>query len=317
MVLAIDIGNTTIAFTGLEPQFNEAGDRTSTSASTEKVPFQEAPCQEAPSQEFSYHEVSCQEVQFQELSFQSGLPSDYEICFMEKIPTQTGKDLPSFMEAAEGILRRNVSPDKKIVAAAVSSVVPACTPAAAAFAEKICGVSPVVVNCHCDSGLLFSDIPVPEKVGADRIADAAWAAERYPLPVMTADLGTATTINVVSGNREFLGGMIAAGVRTSLNALRSGTAQLPQLEPGHVKKEDLIGRDTAGCMLSAAVIGAAAMIDGLAAHVEEQLGCPLTLVLTGGNAGVVSEWIRHTYIHEPDLAAKGTALIAQREHAAK
>ena len=112
MVLAIDIGNTTIAFTGLEPQFNEAGDRTSTSASTEKVLFQEVP-------------------------FQPGLPSDYEICFMEKIPTQTGKDLPSFMEAAEGILRRNVSPDKKIVAAAVSSVVPACTPAAAAFAEKL------------------------------------------------------------------------------------------------------------------------------------------------------------------------------------
>ena len=104
---------------------------------------------------------------------------------------------------------------------------------------------------------------------------------------------------------------------TIYNTMSRSKEPLQPLEPGHVKKEDLIGRDTAGCMLSAAVIGAAAMIDGLAAHVEEQLGCPLTLVLTGGNAGVVSEWIRHTYIHEPDLAAKGTALIAQREYAAK
>lgn len=290
MVLAIDIGNTTIAFTGLEPQFDAEGNPDHSSS---------------PAGEFSFHHGK------------NGLPADFEILFTEKIPTQTGKDLPAFMEAAQEILRRNVPPDSKISAAAVSSVVPACTPAAAAFAEKICGVSPVVVSCRSDSGLHFFNIPVPEKVGADRIADAAWASERYPLPVMTADLGTATTINVVSTDREFLGGMIAAGVRTSLNALRTGTAQLPQLEPGHVGKEDLIGRDTAGCMLSAAVIGTAAMIDGLAAHVEEQLGCPLTLILTGGNAGAVSEWIRHSYIHEPDLAAKGTALIAEREGAGK
>ncbi|MDO5486618.1 MAG: hypothetical protein Q4F51_09895, partial [Sarcina sp.] len=70
MVLAIDIGNTTIAFTGLEPRFGEEGDISGVPLITEEV------------------------------HFHNGLPSDYEICFTEKIPTQTGKDLPSFMEAA-------------------------------------------------------------------------------------------------------------------------------------------------------------------------------------------------------------------------
>lgn len=312
MILVIDIGNTNIKFTGIE---------------------------------------DCS---------QNGEPGpdgeDFSILFEDRLPTVRGKDIPDFLQQAHHLLvQHGISfmQDKDegaVEAVAISSVVPADTPAAVSLAERICRRPPVLISCKSDSGLSFDRLPFPERVGTDRIADAAWAAARYPLPAMTVDLGTATTINVVapvSGeavsekwtksaqdnekNTElcasadgrsflrpgltgvFLGGMIGAGVRTSLQALRTGTAQLPELEPCAVPPENLIGINTDGCMLSSAIVGTAAMIEGLAARVEEQLGRPVTLILTGGNARFVSPWIRRPFIYEASLASKGTAVIALRE----
>lgn len=259
---------------------------------------------------------------------------DFKILFEDRLPTESGKDRQKFLQhAGQQLARRGIAflphgGAQTVRAVAVSSVVPAVTPAAVGLAEKICSSPPVVISCRSDSGLSFDGLPAPERVGTDRIADAAWAAARYPLPAMTVDLGTATTINVigpVAGEAEkrdmlrpgltgvFLGGMIGAGVKTSLHALRTGTAQLPELEPCAVAAEKLIGIDTDGCMLSSAVVGTAAMIEGLAARVEEQLGSPVTLILTGGNAKFVSPWIRRPFVYEAALASKGTAVIALRE----
>ena len=342
VILVIDIGNTTIAFTGIRER--ETGDMSACRQSgqggtgTGTGPVSRA-CSAA-----------------------GYIPED-GILFEKKLPTQAGKDIPGFLDQAGKLLAEEESAARpsRIRLVSISSVVPACTPAAVRLAQTICSAPPVVVSRTCDTGLSLARLPFPDKVGADRIADAAWAAAAYPLPAMTADLGTATTINIIArpdhgtpersrkrkdrrpeaggtgsareqaaGRKDhdagpmappacgningiFLGGMIGAGVRTSLQALRSGTAQLPALEPQAVPPDALIGRDTDGCMLSAAVVGTAAMIDGLAAHVEQQLGRPLTLILTGGNARYVREWIRHPFVDEPHLAAKGIALIGLRE----
>ena len=293
MILVIDIGNTTIAFTGMAAK--EDG-------------------QENP---------------------------EFEILFEQKLPTETGRDLPRFLLEAEQLLTDqigktglsdSIDADVRkegfpISIVAISSVVPACTPAVEKLAEKICDTPPVLISSECDTGLSLARIGAPETIGADRLADSAWAAARFPLPAVTVDLGTATTINVIGylaqdqeGGGEngkkipaFLGGMIGAGVRTSLLALHQLTAQLPALEPEPVFPEEMIGTDTRTNMLSAAVIGTAAMIEGMADRVQEQLGTPVTLILTGGNARVVSPWIRHPFYYEPALAAKGTAVIALRE----
>ena len=315
LILVIDIGNTTIAFTGI------AGDHAD-----------------------GKNAARCR---------------DLSVLFEAKLPTETGKDAARFLQEAELLLAQHgiaflqdhkeqysseneeAAPgyldQRQVQAVALSSVVPAATPAAVRLSEKVCTVPPVRISCKSDSGLSFDSLPAPDRVGTDRIADSAWAAARYPLPAMTADLGTATTINVIAAPGQgdkfvprrdmtvesgilrpgalgtFLGGMIGAGVRTSLQALRTGTAQLPDLEPGPVASENLIGIDTDGCMLSSAIVGTAAQIEGLAARVEEQLGMPLTLILTGGNAGYVSPWIRRPFIYEPSLASKGAAIIALRE----
>ena len=108
----------------------------------------------------------------------------------------------------------------------ISSVVPSVLTLLQECVRNLFGTEPLLVTSESDLGMTFS-IPEPEKVGRDRLVDAAWAAAHYPLPVITVDLGTATTFNVVDENRVFRGGVICPGLSTGLRAL-AGAAELPQ-----------------------------------------------------------------------------------------
>ena len=124
---------------------------------------------------------------------------------------------------------------------------------------------------------------------------------------MTVDLGTATTFNVLGENGVFLGGLIAPGLETGIHALASRTAQLPVLTL--CPPEELIGRDTEACMRSGAVYGTAAMIDGIVSRVETELDRKVTLILTGGLAGLVEPFCLHSRVWDPQLLPKGLALL--------
>jgi type III pantothenate kinase len=158
-------------------------------------------------------------------------------------------------------------------------------------------------------------VDVPSQVGSDRIVIAVAALAEYKAPLILMDLGTATTIEVVEPENTYLGGVIIPGVKISLDALTSRAAQIPGISLD--KPKQVIGKNTVDCMRSGMMYGTAAMIDGLALHVEEQIGSPLTLILTGGNAEFVSPWIRRPYVYEASLASKGTAVIALRENASR
>lgn len=108
----------------------------------------------------------------------------------------------------------------------VCSVVPDLTKVLADACTRLTGRKAMLVSPALNTGLTFA-VDAPDRVGRDRIADATAAAAHYPLPCMTVDLGTATTYNVISSKRAFLGGFILPGVQTSLRAISSGTAQLP------------------------------------------------------------------------------------------
>ena len=272
MILTVDIGNTTIALTGLER-----------------------------------------------------VGGDYNIVFAEKMPSDKGRR--DFHTPVERLLDGHFA---RIEGAALSSVVPELTEPVCRAVERVTGKAPVVISAK-DCGSLTYGVNEPEKVGLDRIADSAWAAARYPLPAVTADFGTATTFNVIGVGGSgctpdegivapfvyiedasdvggvCLGGMIAAGMQTSLNALSERAAQLPRL--GLSFPERLIGRNTEECMLSGAVIGAAAMTDGIAARAETELGAPVSLIITGGGAGLAEPFLAYPHIHEPYLLAKGLAYI--------
>ncbi len=195
----------------------------------------------------------------------------------------------------------------------LSSVVPGLTAPLAAACRRLTGQNPLTVGCALDTGLTFA-VPAPERLGADRIADAAAAAEGYPLPVMTVDLGTATTCNVVDAQRRFLGGFILAGVQTGLRAVSAGAAQLPPIAPQAAAA--LIGTDTVSALNNGAVYGTAACIDGLCDRVEAELGTALTVVLTGGLGPLIAPACRRKVLYDPDLLFKGLGLLWQKNRPA-
>ena len=190
----------------------------------------------------------------------------------------------------------------------ISSVVPSVLTLLQECVRNLFGTEPLLVTSESDLGMTFS-IPEPEKVGRDRLVDAAWAAAHYPLPVITVDLGTATTFNVVDENRVFRGGVICPGLSTGLRALGERCAQLPQVRLSSPKTA--IGVNTESCMLSGSVLGTAVLLDGITQRIEEELGRPATLVVTGGLAKYVTPLCRHPLTYDPELLLKGLALLYQ------
>lgn len=224
-----------------------------------------------------------------------GLNGD-KVVFNAKIPADGNFRLP-LNNALNGL---------KINSAVISSVIPSITDSVHTAVNEICGITPTVISAEMYSDILSFAIPEPEKLGLDRIADSAWAAVNLPLPAVTIDIGTAMTFNVIGKGRIFLGGIIAAGIQTSLNSLCEHTAQLPQtaLEI----PENVIGKNTRECMLSGAVFGAVSMIEGITRRIENELGEKATRVFTGGGAEFVKQFLPDSFIYEPFLTAKGIAI---------
>ena len=143
----------------------------------------------------------------------------------------------------------------------------------------------------------------PETVGADRIANAFVVCKNYSLPAIVVDLGTATTFDIISKDKEFFGGIILAGLDMQLRALNQFTSKLPKY---NVKKsEKAIGVDTETAILSGVVRGSASAIDGLIAQCEAEMGENATVILTGGFSEFIAEYLtRKPDFIDPDLTLK-------------
>ena len=235
---------------------------------------------------------------------------DGRVCFvahMDTVRTRTAAEYRAEMEKGFSH-RRHPERPVRFEGAVLTSVVPQITGALAECARHYTGKKPVIVSPEIRTGLTMG-VPDPHAVGKDRIVDAAYAAANFPLPVITVDLGTATTFNVVDENRVFRGGVICPGLSTGLRALGERCAQLPQVHLSSPK--NAIGTNTESCMLSGSVLGTAVLLDGIAARIEEELGRPATLVVTGGLAKYVTPLCRHPLTYDPELLLKGLALLYQ------
>ena len=139
-------------------------------------------------------------------------------------------------------------------------------------------------------------------------ASAATAAlAEYKPPLLIIDMGTATTITAIDAKGNYLGGCICTGVKISAEALSSRTAQLPAISLEAPKKA--IGRNTIDSMRSGLMMGAAAMLDGMTARMEKELGQPATVLATGGIARFVLPMCEREILYDKDLLLKGLALL--------
>lgn len=157
-----------------------------------------------------------------------------------------------------------------------------------------------------------ADVPIrlevdrPEEVGIDRAVNAWMGSRRHGAPLVVVDLGTATTFDAVSAGGEYVGGAIAAGLRTGLAALLRAAALLGRIDPDEVLTgaPDPIGRGTVAALRSGAVIGHAEMIDGMVRRFRAALGGGRA-VATGGLAPLVAPWAAEIAAVDPHLTLDG------------
>jgi type III pantothenate kinase len=198
--------------------------------------------------------------------------------------------------------------DDAVTGVAVSSVVPRVTAELRQMTQRYFGLPALVVEPGVRTGMpiLYDN---PKEVGADRIANAVGAFDMFGGPVLVVDFGTATTVEAISENGEYLGGAIFPGVEISLDALferAAGLRRVELAEPKHV-----IGKSTNESIQSGAIYGFAAEVDGLVDRFAAELG-HCTVVATGGLAVTILPHLRTVQHYEPWLTLHGLRLIFER-----
>ena len=238
-----------------------------------------------------------------------GCMEDDKILFLERMATDRRATDMEYLVRIRSVLKyRDIDP-AKLEGAIICSVVPIVTMNIRPAVEQLIGKQAVVVGPGLKTGLRIN-IDNPGALGADRVADAVAAVNLYPVPLITIDMGTATTVGVVDETKTFIGGMIVPGVMVSLNALAGGTAQLPHISldpPKHA-----IGRNTVECMQNGIIYHNAAGVDGMIERIEAQLGKKCTVVITGGLSTVIAPHCKHEMIHDPELLLKGLMILYRK-----
>ena len=184
----------------------------------------------------------------------------------------------------------------------ISSVVPPVLNSFKTAIRKLTGKQCLIVGPGLKTGLNIR-MDNPKQVGSDLIVAAVAGVREYGAPLLIIDMGTATTITAVGRNSTYLGGCICPGVRISLDALISRTAQLPGISLGSPQK--VIGHNTIDCMQSGVMIGAAAMLDGMVERMEQEMGEPCKTVITGGISRFILPYCHRKMTYDKDLLLKG------------
>lgn len=197
----------------------------------------------------------------------------------------------------------------KVSGAIISSVVPPLTPVIEEVCRTCFGTEASVVGPGLKTGMpiLYEN---PLEVGADRVAAAIAAFEKYGGPVIVLDFGTATTFDAVSAKGEYLGGAIAPGVRISAEALYLKTAKLPRIEMRKPKRA--IGRTTVASMQSGLYFGYIGMVTRTVEEIRKELGKSARVVATGGFGGQIALELAEIEAYEPDLVLEGLRIIHER-----
>ncbi len=245
-----------------------------------------------------------------------GCIDDEKVYFEERLATDLSKTELEYVVIFKTVLELYGIDSNAISGAIISSVVPQLVNIIRSAVEKLIDITPMVVGPGVKTGLNIL-MDEPRRVGSDLIVDAVAAIKEYGAPVIVIDMGTATTMSVVDAKGNYVGGVILPGIRVSVDALVSRTAQLSRISleaPGHV-----IGKNTLDCMKSGVIYGNASCIDGMIDRLAGELGVKLAeeedkpgnmrVIATGGLAGVIVPECRHEITVDQALLLKGLKII--------
>ena len=231
-----------------------------------------------------------------------GCIDDGDILFVERLSTNQTQTVLEYAISFKNVLEIYQIDAKEIEGAIISSVVPPITNVIRDSIHKITDAEVLIVGPGVKTGLNIL-MDNPKTLGSDLVVNAVAGISEYPVPLILIDLGTATTISVIDNKKNYIGGMILPGVRTSLDALTARAAQLSGIDLEAPKR--VIGKNTIECMKSGIVYSNAALIDGVILRMEEELGEKATVIATGGLAKCIVPYCKEEVILNDDLLLKG------------
>ena len=223
--------------------------------------------------------------------------------FSARIASDRNKTADQYALDIQGILTmHNVDP-RDIEGGILSSVVPYLQTVIPQAVKMLIGIELMVVGPGMKTGLNIR-MDDPTELGGDLVAAAVAALDRYPLPCVVVDMGTAMAIGVVDRSGCYVGGLICPGMALSSSSLAEEASQLHDISLEPPKR--VIGRNTRDSMRSGILHGTAAMLDGLFLRIEEELGARVHVAVTGDGAADVVHLCRHPQVRlDEDLVMRG------------
>jgi type III pantothenate kinase len=188
----------------------------------------------------------------------------------------------------------------------VSSVVPSKIAVIRGAAQRR---DVLVVNDRVNLGVGV-DYPRPATIGADRLANAAAVAELYGCPAIVVDFGTAVTFDVISAERDYVGGVITPGLEVMTTYLYQRTALLPKISLSEPRAA--VGKSTRTAMLSGAVLGYRGLIREIIERIRHERfpRQRVHIVATGGYADLVAARLPLIQEVNQTLTLEGLRIIA-------
>jgi len=208
-----------------------------------------------------------------------------------------------------GALYRNFVDLARVDGIALSSTVPQLVRSYHEFAARYAAAELLELGPGVKTGIpiRYDD---PREVGPDRIANAVAAADRYGAPAIVVDFGTSTNFDVVSGDGEYVGGVLAPGIEISMDALFARAARLRKID--FVEPQTVIGKTTVAALQSGVVYGFAGQVDGIVERIRDELGVDAQTVATGGLADLIAPHARTIDRVDPLLTLEGLRLVWER-----
>lgn len=203
--------------------------------------------------------------------------------------SRTGASSDEIGVFLRSVLRENEIDPASVKRVAICTVVPEVLHSVRNACMKYFNLNPFVLQAGVKTGLKVR-YKNPLEVGTDRIANAIAGVNLYPNQnLLIIDFGTATTFCAVSAEKDYLGGVIIAGLRISMEALESRTSRLPSVEI--VVPQDCLAKTTVESIQSGLYYGTIGQVKEIGARITQEAfdGKQPRIIGTGGFASVFAK----------------------------